>query len=214
VCADVIVVNPNSTQAVTDGIRDAVALVPGAERLKVDYLTLAEGPPGIETDAHVEAVISPLLQLVKSLEADADAFVIACFSDPGIERLRAATGNEVYGIGECAYRAAAADGRPFGVISIVAESVPRHLRHLTRLGLAAQLAGDRPLGLSVVELADAGRTRDRLGTVARALLDEDGAQALILGCAGMAGYREALEDELGCPIIDPCQAAIQAVLDI
>jgi Asp/Glu/hydantoin racemase len=208
----VVVINPNSTQAVTDGIRDAVVLVPGTERLNIDYLTLAEGPPGIETDAHVDAVVTPLLQQVKSREADADAFVIACFSDPGIERLRAATGKDVHGIGECAYHEASASDCMFGVISIVAESVPRHRRHLARLGLTRQLAGDRPLALSVVELADAGRTRDRLSTVARALVDEDGAQALVLGCAGMAAYRESLENEIGCPVIDPCQAAIRAVL--
>ena len=210
--AHVVVVNPNSTQAVTDGIRDAVVLVPGTERLDIDYVTLAEGPPGIETDAHVEAVITPLLRLVKSRESDADSLVIACFSDPGMERLREATGKEIYGIGECAYRGAAAGGRMFGVISIVAESVPRHRRHLQRLGLTRQLAGDRPLDLSVVELADAGRTLDRLSTIARTLVDVDGAQALVLGCAGMAAYRETLENEVGCPVIDPCQAAIRVVL--
>lgn len=209
--ANVVVVNPNSTRTVTEGIRDAVGLVPDAERLNIKYETLAEGPPGIETDAHVSAVITPLLRLVKARDKDADAFVIACFSDPGIAQLREATGKAVHGIGECAYRSAAADGRMFGVISIVAESVPRHRRYLQRLGLISQLAGDRPLELSVLELADAGRTRDRLGTVARTLVSEDGAHSLILGCAGMAAYRAALENELGCPVIDPCQAAISAV---
>jgi len=211
--AQVVVVNPNSTQAVTDGIRDAVTLVPGTEHLNIDYVTLAEGPPGIETDAHVASVISPLLTLVKSRASDADAFVVACFSDPGIAQLRDALSSPVYGIGECAYRSAAEGGRRFGVVSIVAESVPRHRRYIEHLGLDGQLAGDRPLELSVLELADAERTRDRLSNVARTLLDDDGADSLILGCAGMAGYREALQDELGCPVIDPCQAAIQAILD-
>ena len=209
--AQVVVVNPNSIQAVTDGIRDAVTLVPGTERLDIDCVTLAEGPPGIETDAHIAAVIPPLLTLVKSRLPEADAFVIACFSDPGIAQLRDALRSPVYGIGECAYRSAAAGGRRFGVISIVAESVPRHRRYIEHLGLDGQLAGDRPLELSVVELSDAARTRDRLSEVAR-LLVGDGADALILGCAGMAAYRETLQSELGCPVIDPCQAAIRAVL--
>lgn len=209
--AQVVVVNPNSTQAVTDGIRDAVTLVPGTEHLNIDYVTLAEGPPGIETDAHVASVISPLLTLVKSRASDADAFVVACFSDPGIAQLRDATDIPVYGIGECAYRSAAAGGRRFGVISIVAESVPRHRLYIEHLGLDGQLAGDRPLDLSVLELADAGRTRGRLSEIARMIVN-DGADSLILGCAGMAAYRETLQSELGCPVIDPCQAAIQAVL--
>ena len=202
-----IVINPNSTRAVTDGIRDAVRQVPGIERLDVDYLTLAEGPPGIETDAHIRAVIPPLQALVR--EREADAFVIACFSDPGVAQLR---GKPVYGIGECACRAAAAGNRRFGIISILAPSVARHRRHLERLGLAAQLAGDRPLGLSVLDLADHTLTAERMREVARRLVSDDGAEALVLGCAGMAAYREAVQADIGCPVIDPCQAALQAVL--
>lgn len=208
----VVVINPNSTDAVTDGIRAAMELVPGTDRLHIDYVTLVEGPPGIETDAHVRAVVEPMLTLVASRAASASAFVIACFSDPGIDRIRNATEVPVHGIGESAYRSAAAGGRRFGVISIVAESVPRHRRYIDSLGLSGQLAGDRPLDLGVLELADEARTRKRLREVANTLLNEDGAESLVLGCAGMAAYRESLQHEFGRPVIDPCQAAIATVL--
>lgn len=210
--AQVVVINPNSTQAVTDGIRDAMSLVPGVHNLAIDYVTLAAGPPGIETDDQVQAVVAPLRDLMQSHLPRAHAFVIACFSDPGVAQLREEIDAPVYGIGESAYRSAAADGQRFGVISIVDESVPRHRQHIERLGLAGQLAGDRPLQLSVLELADAARTRARLREVATTLREVDGAQSLILGCAGMAVYRDALQNEMGCPVIDPCQAAITAVL--
>ncbi len=207
-----VIVNPNSTEAVTHGIREAVARVPGAKRLTIDYLTLADGPPGIETDADIEAVVPPLQALVQAREDEADGFVIACFSDPGVAQLRCYSSKPVYGIGECGYFNAAARGRRFGVISIRAESVPRHRRHIAGLGLAEQLAGDRPLDLPVTALPDAARTLHRLREVAHALVEQDGAQALLLGCAGMAAYRETLQTECGCSVVDPCQAALLAVL--
>ena len=208
----ILVVNPNSTVAVTEGIREAVAGVPGAAAARIDCLTLAEGPPGIETDAHVRQVVAPLVALVRR-EAPASAAVVdACFSDPGLSELKAATDRPVFGIGECAYRAAAADGRRFGVISILAGSIPRHRRHVDSLGLGARLAGDLAIGLGVVELADAARTRDRLEETGRRLRDAHGAEALVLGCAGMAGYCAGLEAALGVPVVEPSRAAVAAAL--
>ncbi len=124
----ILVINPNSTEAVTAGIREAVAEAPGAAAVRIDCVTLAEGPPGIETDAHGRQVVAPLVALVRR-EAPASAAVVdACFSDPGLSELKAATDRPVFGIGECAYRAAADGGRRFGVISILAEVIPRHRR--------------------------------------------------------------------------------------
>lgn len=208
----VIVVNPNSTQAVTDGIRNAVTIVPGVENVDVDCMTLDGGPPGIETDAHVSEVVPLLENLVRTQEASVDAFVVACFSDPGVEHLRGITGKPVLGIGESAYREASQGGRRFGVISILPKSVRRHRKHLQRLALADCLAGDRPLGIGVTALSDQCRTHDRLMEVADALRHEDGAEALVLGCAGMAMYRVGLERVVGLPVIDPCQAALNELL--
>lgn len=208
----ILVVNPNSTQAVTDGIRNALTLVPGIERVDVDCVTLNEGPAGIETDEHISEVTPLLEELIGDKEFSVDAFAVACFSDPGVERLRSSTTKQVLGIGEAAYRSAAVGGRRFGVISILPVSVQRHRKHVQRLGLAECLAGDRPLGMGVTELLDRERTHARLLEVARQLRDEDDAEALVLGCAGMALYREGLERVIGIPVIDPCQAALNQLL--
>src|SRR5258707_13353693 len=86
----IVVINPNSTVAVTSGIDAAMAplRVPGGP--DIDCVTLAEGPPGIENQGHVESVIQPLLRLIQSRD-DAAAFVIACYSDPGLFAAREAT---------------------------------------------------------------------------------------------------------------------------
>ena len=208
----ILVINPNSTEAVTAGIREAVAEVPGTAAVRIDCVTLAEGPPGIETDAHVRQVVAPLVALVRREAPASAAIVDACFSDPGLSELKAATDRPVFGIGECAYRAAADGGRRFGVISILAEAIPRHRRYADSLGLGDQLAADLALGLGVIELADAARTEGRLEQTGRRLRDAHGAEVLVLGCAGMAGYCAGLEAALGVPVVEPIRAAVAAAL--
>jgi allantoin racemase len=143
------------------------------------------------------------------VEADnaADAFVIACYSDPGLHLCREGTRRPVFGIAECAVLTALARGDRFGVIAIAQKSIRRHARYLRQMGLIDRLAGERPLGVSVAESASEG-TLARMVETGRALIDEDGADVVIMGCAGMARHRRPLEDALGVPVIDPTQAAV------
>ena len=95
----------------------------------------------------------------------------------------------------------------FGVIAILQRSIARHMRYLRQMGLTDRLAGERPLELSVAETASE-KTLPRMIEIGRALKDEDGANAIVMGCAGMARHRKPLEDALGIPVIDPTQAAV------
>ena len=104
-------------------------------------------------------------------------------------------------------RSAAGLGDLFGIVSILEESVARHRRYAEHLGLATRLAGDLALGIPVLELLDAERTWPVLLTTGTRLRDECGAEAVILGCAGMSSYRQRLQTALGVPVIDPTQAA-------
>lgn len=204
------VINPNSSASVTAGIDRAV------DSLRVwghpiRCLTLPEGPPGIETDDHVEEVVAPLTQLAATLDAPG-GIVVACFSDPAVRVLRKSFRFPVLGIREAAVTAALTLGARFGVIAIGEASVRRHLAAFDEMGVGSRLAGDRALGLSVVELADETRTLARMIEVAEALKSRDGADVLIMGCAGMAGFRDRIEAETGLPVIEPCQAAVATAL--
>src|SRR5437868_4041560 len=75
-------------------------------------------------------------------------------------------------------------------------------------GHSARLAGERPLNMSVAETASGERTFERMVEVGRALVEEDGADAIVLGCAGMARHRRPLEATLGVPVVDPTQTAV------
>lgn len=203
----VLVVNPNSSATVTAGIDAAVEPLRVSGGPAIECVSLKEGPPGIETQAHVESVVQPLARLVAARDNDCDAFVVACFSDPGLYAAREATKKPVLGIAECGMLTALTLGERFGIIAILKRSVPRHLRYVGARGLEARFAGDRPLGLGVAELSDDTRTLARMIEVGKTLRDLDGADVLVMGCAGMARYRERLQAEVGIPVVEPTQAA-------
>ena len=206
-----IVINPNSSQSVTDGIASALSPFEG-RGVPICCLTLLEGPPGIETQRQADLTIAPMLALADAHEAEAAGYVIACFGDPGLHALRDQTSLPVVGIQEAAVMTALTLGQRFGVIAILPTSIPRHMRAFGAMGVLDRLAGDRALGLGVLELADRDRTLAAMIETGRRLRDEDGANVLITGCAGMAYLREPLEDATGLPVVEPCQAAAAMAL--
>jgi Asp/Glu/hydantoin racemase len=208
----IVVINPNSTEACTRSIDAALEPLRFADGPAIECVTLAEGPPGIESQRDSDGVIGPICAYVQARGNDAGAFVIACFSDPGLHAAREATDSPVFGIAESGYLAAMTRGERFGVISILESSVARHGRYVRQLGIESRSAGDRAIGLGVVELSQEALVLERMIDAGAALRDKDGADVLILGCAGMASYRAPLADALGLPIVDPTQAAVIAAI--
>jgi Asp/Glu/hydantoin racemase len=204
----ILVINPNSTEACTRGIDEACAPLRMAGGPAVDCVTLKEGPSGIESQQQVDGVIPFLVDLVRKKEKQYSAFVIACYSDPGLHSVREATKKPVLGISECGILTALTLGQKFGVIAILKQSIPRHLRYVGALGVSERLAGELPVGLRVVELSDEKKTFGRMAKVGKTLRDTHGADVVIMGCAGMARYRKPLQDELGIPVVEPTQAAV------
>ena len=206
--ATVYVINPNSTQAVTDAIDEALDPLRAIDGPEIECVTLAEGPPGIETQRDVDGVIMPLLRRAATLENSAGAFVIACFSDPGIHSLREQSARPVFGIAECGVLAALSIAPRFGVLAILPGSIPRHSRYFAAMGVTDRLAGEIAIDVGVTGLADEKRTFTRLRECGTALRDGYDADVVVMGCAGMARYRAALEDALEIPVVEPTQAAV------
>ena len=208
--ARILVINPNSSVTVTDDMARALDGFRLDGGPVIDCMTLAEGPPGIETQRHVDEVVAPLCRVIEGEKAD--AFVIACFSDPGLHAAREATSAPVFGIAQCGILAALSRGERFGIVAILEGSIPRHRRYIASLGLSGRMAGERAIGLGVTALAEEDVVGARMTETAARLRDEDGADVIVLGCAGMARYRAPLEAHLGCPVIDPSQAAVGMAL--
>ena len=204
----ILVINPNSTEAMTRGIDAACAPLRMAGGPAIETATLKEGPPGIETQLHVDGLIAPLVSFVREKERSYDAFVIACYSDPGLHSVREVTAKPVLGIAECGVLTALTLGHKFGVIAILRKSIPRHLRYMGALGVSDRLAAELPVDLPVLELADENKTFGRMVAVGRKLKEEHGADVVVMGCAGMARYRKPLQEELHIPVVEPTQAAV------
>ena len=199
------IINPNSNDSVTQAMSEAVEPLRLNNGPKIDCVTIANGPFGVESDEDVRVAATLVKEEIKS-DREAAAFVIACYSDPGLETARQETSRPVFGMAESAILTAVTRGGHFGVISILDQSVPRHMKHLEERGMAHFCAGDRPINMTVAESASADGAFKRLVEVGSDLRDKDGARSVILGCAGMARHRMALEAELGMPVIDPVQA--------
>ena len=208
----IVVINPNSNELVTDGIRDALKEFNLPKSPAMECVTLKEGPFGIESQLDSDSVIIPLVNLVQS-RTDAGAFVIACYSDPGLHACRSITKKPVFGIQESGVLSALARADRFGVIAISDASIQRHWRVMARMQVLDRLAGELPLNMSVDESARGTKTLEKLVNVG-GLLKKQGADVLVLGCAGMATHRKKVEEALGIPVIDPTQAAVALAMGV
>ena len=207
----ILVINPNSNGSVTDGLAKELQSFNFSDGPEIVCVSLTQGPFGIESQADVESVKLPLRNMVYDRK-NIDAFVIACYSDPGLQVCREATDRPVFGIQECGVLAAMAQGDRFGVIALQERSIRRHLLYLRQMGVIGRFAKERAANLSVEECASGKKTFDKLFTIAHQLRDEDQADTIILGCAGMASHRSSLESRIGLPVIDPVQAAVSMAI--
>lgn len=203
--ARILVINPNASEACSAGISAAVAPFRFAGGPSVEVATLSEGPPAIYSWRDWHAVVEPLCRLVERSEAD--AFVIACGSDPGLEAVRSVTTRPVLGIFRSAVAAAVARAERFGVIAMVESSKARHRLGLRAMGLEDRLAGEVALNVSMETLLDPQAARAALVAAARELVGM-GAETVILGCTGMAHHAVAVRDAAGVAVIEPAQAAV------
>ena len=201
----ILVINPNCSVDCSAGIEAAIAPFrhPGGAALEV--ATLAEGPPAIYSWRDWHGVVEPLCRRIEM--ETADAYVIACASDPGIEPARLATGRPVHGVFRSAVAAAVARAERFGVIALVEQSKPRHMLALRMMGLEGRLVAEVALNVTMETLLDPHLAQLRLIEAARELA-EAGAGAVVLGCTGMAHHRAAIADAVGLPVIEPCQAGV------
>lgn len=208
--ARILVINPNSSKAMTQSMAQCLTGIADKTNHQIDCIELAKSPPGINTDEDAKAVVPHIIEAVD--QENADAIVIGCFSDPGIQAVREKTSVPVFGIAQSAYLTALGLGQRFGILSMGPSSIGRHLRYLQDLNLERRMAGDRAMNLTVED--SLGRdVFEKVSHTANALLAEDGADVLILGCAGLGRYRADLQQKFGVPVIDPVQAGVQLAVN-
>jgi allantoin racemase len=209
------VINPNTSAAMTATI--AAAATRGARPgTTIRAVESAFGPPSIE-GAYDDAFAVPGL-LARIFEGDtegASAHVIACFDDTGLDAARTVTDAPVVGIGEAGFHLATLVAYRFAVVTTLARSVPVIENNLLRYGLERRCARVCATDVPVLELDNpASSARARIGAEISRALEDDGAEAIVLGCAGMADLAASLSAEFGVPVIDGVAAAGMAAIGL
>ena len=203
----ILVVNPNSTESCTEALARAAAPFRRPD-VEIVCETVAAGPQSVATMADYAKAHGTLIEYFAARNDRVDAIVVACFSDPALPAVREITGAPCFGLGESGMMAAMLRGFRFGVVALAPASVERQRRKAAELGLGDRYAGSRPISLSVPELAEGGKTVAAMIAAGRILKADDGADVVVMGCAGMADYRAELEDGIGLPVVEPGQAAV------
>jgi len=201
----ILVINPNSTEAMTGKIAAAARLAVPAG-VEIIAATNPGGPPSIQ-GAEDGALAAPgVLALVAG--AKADAIVIACFDDTALAGARALSRVPVIGIGEAAFHAAMMLGGRYSVVTTLSVSVPVIEANLAAYGIAGSCIRVRASEVPVLDLEHPGSFAEAKvsAEIARAL-SEDNARMIVLGCAGMAGLAARLSARHGMPVIDGVAAA-------
>jgi len=202
------VVNPNTTRAMTDLIGRSARVVAGPG-VHVDAVQPTTGPASVES--HYEealAAVGVLEQVRLGEAAGVDAYVVACFGDPGLDAARELAQGPVLGIAEAAFHAATMVARRFSVVTSLGRTVGRAHELLDRYGFARACAAVHACEIPVLALEDpTSGALERVTAACRAAVEADDVDAVVLGCAGMAAFTGRISDAIGVPVVDGVAAA-------
>jgi allantoin racemase len=204
----ILCINPNSSREVTEGIEKICKsyALPDTE-LEVQYIK--EAPSGIESYQDAAIAERYLLERFQEWEKEYDGFIIACHSDIGIDLLRELTVKPVIGIGESSMLFALPLGHKFSILSLKRKKIPQKEDLVRKYGLENRCASIRATGLGVVATDE--DKREKLIKEGFSAVKEDGAEVLILGCAGMAGLDKIIEKIVKVPVIDGLVCALMII---
>ena len=203
----ILIINPNTTSAMTRKIGMAASAIARSDT-EIVAVNSQRGPASIQGFLDVANCVPGLLEEV-ALHPEVDAIVVACFDDTGVDAVRTLVSVPVLGIGEAAYHAASMIATKFSVITTLSRSVTGLENNLMRYGLAQKCVRVRATDIPVLKLEEGDpATLDKIRSEIRLAISEDKAEAIVLGCAGMADLMAQLSEEFGMPIIDGVTAGI------
>ena len=206
---EIRVINPNTSSSMTASIGAAASRV-AAPETKIVAVNPSDGPISIES--HFDdavAAVGVCEEVLRGERAGCDAYVIACFGDPGLHAARELTQAPVLGIAQAAFQMASMLATRFSVVTTLQRTViiAEHLLH--NYGFAHQCSRVRAADIPVLELEDSAHCIGRLIDEARRARDEDGVGAIVLGCGGMADFTHEMSAAIGLPVIDGVTAAVK-----
>jgi allantoin racemase len=206
------VINPNTTQSMTDTIAAAAraAAAPGTDIVAVSPVM---GPASIETHYDEAMCLPGMLDEVRKGEASGcDGYVIACFGDPGLMAAREVAKGPVVGIAEAALHVTSLIGTGFSIVSTLERTRPMIEHLLDAYGVRSRCRSVRLTDIAVLDLEKPeSNARAVVLEECRKAVTEDRAESVVLGCAGMADFTAFVTRAIGAPAIDGVAAAVKLV---
>lgn len=203
----IVLINPNSTDSMTQAmVKTASETVPSGAFVG---LTSTKGPRAIQGRADGAAALPHMLELVRSAATrDAEAIIIGCFDDTGLEPARDIANCPVIGIGQAGYHLAALAGGRFSVVTTLPVSVPILEENIHRYGLAGQLGRVRASHVPVLDLESESETANArvIDEIIKAE-QEDSINTVVLGCGGMVHIADIAKRHTNIRLIDGVRAA-------
>src|SRR6476620_7415307 len=209
-----IVINPNTTASMTRLIGESARAV-AAPGTRVTAVNPDMGPASIESHYDEALSVPGLLAEIARAQAGeqaADGFVIACFGDPGLDAARELAHGPVVGVAEAAMHAASFLGRGFSVVTTLGRTRGRAWELAARYGMSSFCRNVRACEIPVLELDIPGsQAREVITQECKRAVEDDEAEVLVLGCAGMADLCSYLSAQVGVPVVDGVAAATRTV---
>ncbi|MFZ4285317.1 aspartate/glutamate racemase family protein [Variovorax sp. HJSM1_2] len=203
----ILLLNPNTSAATTE-MMVAVARAALPADCCVAGATATRGVPMIVTPAELEASEEQVHRLWHSAGADWDGVIVSCFGDPGVQALEEKIARPVVGICAAAMLEAAHNGRRFGIATTTPDLQHVIHGHAHRLGFAAQYSGIRvTAGEPHALVQDHKRLHQAMAQAIQACIDEDAAEAVIIGGGPLGRIAQALQADFAVPLISPIAAA-------
>jgi len=193
----ILIINPNSDPQMTADIHRSARIFAG-DRFQVETLRTPGAPKFIDTYLDTALAVPGMLRLIREHETHYDAFVIACHCDPNLDLCKEVTTKPVVGIGEASMKIASMLGHRFSVLSTSPDSVPNKQALIYRYGLDSSLASVHAPKTPAHALDDL----ELFLQLGREAMQNDGAEVLVLGCAGLCELSETLQAQLGVPVLD------------
>ena len=170
-----------------------------------------DGPPSIENDDDERRCVPGLLEVISTAakrpaHERPDAYVVACFGDPGLDEARATLDVPVLGIAQAAMHAAALTAGTFSVVTSMSATISRAWQ-LAKAYTPNQCLGVYACNIPVLQIDSYPASIEPIGDLCAAALEQDGSRAIVLGCAAMAPFAAPLTARLGVPVIDGVVAA-------
>ncbi len=205
------VINPNTTVSMTEKIGIAAQAVANSGT-EIIATSPSMGPVSIEGHYDEALSVVGLLEEIRKGEAEGvDGYVIACFGDPGLLAARELTRRPVVGIAEAAMHAASLISTSFSIVTTLSRTriIAQHL--VENYGMNKFCRNIRSTDIAVLELETDSNARKIITGECRKALVEDGAEAIVLGCSGMADLAKEISQEIGAPVIDGVGTAVKFV---